>query len=272
MSSAPTTETVQNRMGDEGRNPMLSIIVCLYSNYGQFESTLKSLRALPKDSFEVVVSDSSSDSAPTQRLIAEINLEAQVEYLWEEPRGVYPAINAGLKKATGKWIYVLHSGDRLIEGSLSVLMSELQAAQTEIVLCKTLCMGNNKPLFKSHASKDSIFWPHQGVVVRADVHRKLGAYDERYQIVADQIFFHAIRDCYKVSFLPLAIAEYDLRGLSSRIDLRVRKEFWLVRKLYGVDPVTNFIWSYARPIIRGLIDRYLSPRLVDMYLKRKYGE
>ena len=253
------------------KSPFLSVVVCVKDDHDAFRETLTSLLGLESDLWELIVSDSSSDRGLTNAVIVQLGLKSRTHYVWREARGVYPAINEGIQRITGDWVYVLHSGDQLHQESIQPMMIELRKAKTQILLFQTLCMRNNKALFTSHADKDSIFWPHQGVVVRAAVHRELGAYDERYKIVADQLFFHAVRARYEVSFLPLAIAEYDLGGLSSSIDLKVRKEFWLVRKLYGVDPVTNFIWSYVRPITRGLIDRYLSPRLVDIYLKRKYG-
>lgn len=254
------------------RSPLLSVIVCVKDNHDAFRKTLISLLSLPGDLWELIISDSSQDRGLVGAIIAECELESPAKYVWSEPRGVYPAINEGLCRVSGDWVYVLHSGDRLVEQSVDALISEMKTAQTEIVLFRTLCMRNNKPIYKSRADNTSIFWPHQGVVIRAEVHQELGTYDERYKILADQIFLHAARARYRSSLRPLVIAEYDLSGISSSIDLHVRKEFWLVRKIYGVDSLTNFFSSYVRPIIRGFIDRFLSPRIVDAYLKRQYGD
>ena len=252
--------------------PLLSIIVCVKDDQEAFRATLESLAALPVGSSEVIVSDGSEDRRETEAQINEIKLGLEVRYLWNPPLGVYPAINEGLRCVRGEWVYVLNSGDLLIHASAGSLFCALGESTSDILLFQVSCIRDGTPVFESKADMRSIFWPHQGVFLRHKIHRQLGFYNEGFKVVADQVFLHMARARYSTSVFKEVIAEYDLRGISSGTDLRIRKEFWLVRKMHGVNPLTNFFWSYVRPIIRGLIDRFLSPRIVDAYLKRRYGD
>lgn len=90
--------------------PLISIITVCYNAGDTIERTLRSVSAQTYQNIEYIVIDGGSSDS-TLELIAHLAPQALV---WSEPdRGIYDAMNKGLRHATGDYIWYLNAGDAL---------------------------------------------------------------------------------------------------------------------------------------------------------------
>ncbi|MBI3555404.1 MAG: glycosyltransferase [Deltaproteobacteria bacterium] len=97
--------------------PRLSIVTITYKDSKGLRETLESLRALGPAfesgcPWELVIVDSS----PTENAATLAPLRGKISrlvHLTTPAEGVYAAINAGLAKACGEYVWFLNGGDRL---------------------------------------------------------------------------------------------------------------------------------------------------------------
>jgi len=248
----------------------LSVIVCTRDYHEVFGKTLESLRGIPSDFFEVIVSDSSSHPEITKQIIAEAGLRASVSYCWSEPQGVFPGINAALPHARGRWIHVLHSGDLLLSESVDPLIEALESSTADILVFHIVYMRSGEYVYFKKISQDSMTLPHQATFVRSYVHEEIGLYDERYKFAADQVFLHAARTRFRVKVLEPVVVAFDISGLSSKLKWRVMREASALYKLYGYGPFKRLFHAYAFQIFRRFTTDLISPKVMDLYSRRRH--
>ena len=90
-------------------NPLISIITVTYNAEDVIEKTLKSLREQSFQDFEHLVIDGASKDK-TLQIVSDYSLP-QTKVFSEPDRGLYDAMNKGLKKARGSYVIFLNAGD-----------------------------------------------------------------------------------------------------------------------------------------------------------------
>lgn len=146
------------------------------------------------------------------------NLEARIERLKvvsEPDSGIYNAINKGVRDAKGEWFYVLGADDYILNPeTLDKLLLEEEDCDEIATICVT--HSSIRPI-----TLDRIFYAspycHQGTVIKTNVLRSLGGFDERYRICADYDLFLKLHKAAKcIHIKDVVFAYYDDRGMSSK--------------------------------------------------------
>ena len=101
--------------------PWLSIITVVKDAPIDFARTLESLRTQNLEGVEYLVIDSSTDSAVIPRTLEQSGI--LFSYHWCEPAGIYAAMNIGLSKAMGTYVYFLNAGDELLPEVLTQVLT-----------------------------------------------------------------------------------------------------------------------------------------------------
>lgn len=92
------------------RNPVFSIITVTYNASRFLESTILSVLSQTYPEIEFLIIDGASTDG-TQDIIQKY--ESRISYWSSEPdRGLYDAMNKGLAKATGDYVWFINSGDK----------------------------------------------------------------------------------------------------------------------------------------------------------------
>ena len=87
----------------------LSVITVNYNNITGLKKTFESVFCQTNKEFEYIVIDGASVDGSVDEIIAH---KADIEYYVSEPdRGVYDAMNKGIKVATGDYCVFMNSGD-----------------------------------------------------------------------------------------------------------------------------------------------------------------
>jgi glycosyltransferase involved in cell wall biosynthesis len=197
-------------------------------------AALASLSIQKNIQLEVIVVDGANEPEAFHSLPS---YSFPVHFIHEKDNGVYDAMNKGISKAQGTWIYILGSDDILVnENSLSNLIS--RGSQADIVF------GNVENTGLSHSATTKIhiptfpngmIWKHtlhqQGVIYKRSLFQAR-AFNTDYKILGDYEFhFHLKNKNVKVEYVNETVAQCDANGLSKRYvwklyaeEIRLKKE------------------------------------------------
>ncbi len=148
-------------------------------------------------SYEVIIVDGNSKDGTQQYLES---LQPPFHYISETDEGVYDAMNKGIEKSKGQWLYFLGSDDQLYDSN--VLMNIFKddfGSEVDLIIGNIKYDSNGKGAH--HLNKDggirksnwsSRLWltnsvHHQGVFYRRAVFENT-SYDLSYKILADYDF------------------------------------------------------------------------------------
>lgn len=164
--------------------------------------------------------------------------DSELHIIQEEESGIYGAMNTGLKKAAGRYIYFIGQDDVLLPSAASAICQGIENS-AEMILADVF--WGNRYVFKNKASRNTLIWKnwcHQGVFYnRLKFLHAIGEYPVKFQAQADHyinIVFSAIPGLKWTKYCG-AIAWYSTDGFSSRVkDLEFRHAFpEIVRKHFG---------------------------------------
>lgn len=206
--------------------PILSIITINLNNADALLLTINSVINQTNTSYEYIIIDGGSNDDS-------INIINQYKsyisyYKSEKDKGIYCAMNKGIKVAKGEYCLFLNSGDLLYDKAV-VSQLEIENLTADIINFNVFVTGKyqNKTIVPS--KKDISFYTfykhtiiHQATLIKRELFSSVGFYNESLVIVADWEFFMKalfINNCtYQSSNIILSI--FDSDGISSKPENR----------------------------------------------------
>jgi glycosyltransferase involved in cell wall biosynthesis len=203
-----------------------SVIIPTFRD-NRIAAALASIALQKNIQLEVIVVDGANEPEAFQSLPS---YSFPVHFIHEKDNGVYDAMNKGISKAQGTWIYILGSDDVLAnDNTLSNLIS--RGSQADIIF------GNVENTGLSHSATTKIhipsfpngmIWKHtlhqQGVLYRRALFQERN-FKTSYQILGDYEFhFHLKNKNVKVEYVNETVARCDANGLSKRYVWKLYKE------------------------------------------------
>ncbi len=184
------------------------ITVCLNSEK-TIENTIRSVISQNYNQIEYIIIDGGSKDK-TIELINKYKYSI-TKLVSEKDRGIYSAINKGLKLATGDIVSILHSDDFYADVNVlsKIAIQFNNNANLECFIGTTLMKrrNNNKILrkysplhFKKWMMYLGISPPHPSMFVKNIVYKKYGFYKENYKIAADFEFYLRIFIKHKINY------------------------------------------------------------------------
>jgi glycosyltransferase involved in cell wall biosynthesis len=169
--------------------PKLSIITINKNNAQGLEKTIQSVINQTYKDFEYTIIDRASTDGSVEIIKKYQN---KIDYWISEPdKGIYNAMNKGIKVAKGKYLLFLNSGDWLIENN--VLERVFNIDFSEDIVYGNIKVDNKwikqypKHLTLRYFIKDTL--PHPASFIKTSLFEKTGFYDENYIIASDFKFF-----------------------------------------------------------------------------------
>ena len=209
---------------------LLSIITINLNNKNGLEQTLRSIISQSFKDYEIII----IDGASTDGSLDVINNYSQyITYcVSENDSGVYNAMNKGLVKANGEYLYFLNSGDVLYDdGVLNKVVSEF--GDVDIVYGDVeLVPSNRKSFIKTYPNTLTMnfFYNsslcHQSIFFRKILFDRYGLYSEEYKYSSDWLFTMNCLVFENCSYLHVndIIVRYDLTGISFTCGDELKKE------------------------------------------------
>lgn len=206
-----------------------SIITVNYNNRDGLRKTIVSVVSQSYKDFEYIIIDGGSTDGSCE-VIEEF--ADQITYWVSEPdKGIYNAMNKGIKAAHGEYLNFMNSGDCFYDEN--VLKNTLQYLTAEIVHGRLFYNSGRERSVYLHGDPDMQHFidntlNHQSSFIA----RKLfdgTLYDEQYKIVSDWKFFMEKLILQNCSFLsiPVKVGIFEEGGISesnSSLDAKERKE------------------------------------------------
>lgn len=197
----------------------LSIITINYNNKVGLQRTIDSVIAQSYQDFEWIIIDGGSIDG-SKELIEQNDVHISY-WISESDKGIYNAMNKGIKVAHGEYLLFLNSGDYLAEKDVLYKVIPLLNG-------KDFYVGNqlngNKLIMPNIDTVENLcntmaFWglPHQSVFINKQIFAVYGLYCEELLIVADWwLFYNAlILGQSTIAKLSILISVYDTHGISS---------------------------------------------------------
>ena len=203
----------------------LSIITITYNDLNNLKLTINSVINEINDRIEYVIIDGASKDGSVDYLNTIVN---QNVCIFSEPdKGIYNAMNKGIKKSHGEWVLFLNSGDVLLPGTLpKILMcldEQYDCFYGDIYL--SLCYQGKQYYKKEKASpiidlnnlRKHMLFSHQALLCKRNVLVKVNGFDEKFRTAADwDLIIRITKKKVKYKYLDTTIAIYDKTGVSSK--------------------------------------------------------
>lgn len=201
--------------------PAVSIITICRNEAGSIAETFHSVLSQSFSDVEYIVIDGASTDG-TSRIVE--SYANRLAYWVSEPdRGIYNAMNKGIRKAKGDYLAFLNGGDRFytndtllkvfaVPHNADILYGDIFKETSGIIrFCEMASFKPNAGYLFSH----TIY--HQASFVRRDLFERIGLYDESYRISGDLEFFKRaiIKNHATTEYLPMVIAIFNTNGISS---------------------------------------------------------
>ena len=200
----------------------VTVVTAVLNDAGHIEQTILSVISQTDIEIEYIIVDGDSKDG-TLELIGKY--KDKISLLISEPdRGVYDAMNKGIKYSTGDFVYFLNSGDVLLNPSIlsKIKLEELKERNAIIYGNVVVAYGNiealekPRPFFNSKMKFKGIGICHQSMFFPGELIRN-EKYDLSYNIAADyDLAYRLWRKGTVFLYKDITIAKYDWgKGISS---------------------------------------------------------
>lgn len=158
--------------------PRITVITVCLNELEAFKRTLKSIDDQECRDFEWIIIDGASTDG-TREELSQQNAE-WIRFISEEDDGIYDAMNKGLKRARGEWIWFMNAGDQFLDsssirrvvdasGSFDIVFGEVavENSQREIIGTRSEVTPHNLPAeLRKEQFQRGMVVSHQAFVVR----------------------------------------------------------------------------------------------------------
>ena len=216
------------------QEPWLTIITIVRNDPEGFRRTLESVAVQELGDVQILVVDGSENRSQIQAAIRSAGVE--VDYAWEAPKGIYPAMNSGIARAGGTYSMFTNAGDVLhspkVVADLREQLKELEVSwgygQVRFIEPDGTAILPT-PFDYSHEKRRCFsggrFPPHQGTFARTELLRDLGGFDTKYRICADYALFLKLSQVSNPLEVGAVISDFYVGGLSTVAWKESLKEF-----------------------------------------------
>ena len=252
---------------------MISIITVTFNAASTLETTLESIERQTYRNFEVVAVDGGSSDDTVE--IFKRHPKHLGTLISEPDKGVYDAMNKGVRAAKGSVLFFLNAQDTFYDNHVLERVAEaFESAERPYIVFGDINFTNRQGLPESElttppnqvrcykdAGPNEPGICHQCIFYRKELFDRLGGYDLKYRIFGDFDFniraFDFAGDRYK--YIPYVIANFDLGGLSTLVNSKYRvqqhQENMELREKYERMKVATrrrkFMFSKGRSILDG---------------------
>ncbi|MDP4266624.1 MAG: glycosyltransferase family 2 protein [Bacteroidota bacterium] len=165
-------------MNTNPSRPQISIITVVFNSEKYLEGTILSIINQTYKNIQYIIIDGGSTDS-TVDIIKKY--EDQIYYWVSEPdKGLYDAMNKGMNKATGEYLWFINSGDKIFEKDTVESIFSEKKDYTDIYYGETVITDENNNIIGMRRLKtpESLNWKsfqkgmlvcHQAIIVRRNV-------------------------------------------------------------------------------------------------------
>jgi len=219
--------------------PAISVIIAVFNAKRTLANALQSVSEQTFPAHEVLVIDGGSTDGTVE--VIQANQTHITHWLSEPDRGVYDAINKGIRMATGDWIYILGSDDVLASKDVFESISGHLTDSVSLVFGS----AHNVNIRQSMVPEMHLSSMGPMIYLKNTLHQQSAFYrktlftpesfDPSMHVLADYDFhLQLYRNKTPFTKLDVVVAACDASGLSKQFKWSLyREEFTLKRKRLG---------------------------------------
>ncbi len=216
----------------------ISIITSCYNRNQTIPDAIGSVLMQDYPNIEYIIVDGASTDGSIETICSAIaGHEDKVKFVSEPDRGMYEAINKGIKMATGDYIGLVHSDDFLYSPhTMSNIVKQLKTTNADFLYGDGLFVNseNTDKVVRKWIGGTYRLWKvrhgwlplHPTCYIHRDVMMRRGLYNESYRIAADSdlLFRYLLGGDITVTYLHEYIIKMRMGGMST--DKVRRKQMW----------------------------------------------
>jgi len=221
----------------------------------------------------IVVDGGSTDGTVS---LIEANGDIVNRFVSEPDRGIYDAMNKGIRLSTAPYLLFLNAGDTLYDAdTLSRMTEALEERDADLLYGDVLLEKDGTEWIKRQPRRLSLRYLfvnnlcHQSIVFKRSLFERFGSFDAGEALLADFKFLFALKLSGEVSMRHAAriVCRYPLTGVSSRTSFayNYRHRSRVIKSLTGgrLYWLYQVCWFAFKPltVLRDRWARWTSPRL-----------
>jgi glycosyltransferase len=242
----------------------ISVITASYNSAATIGATIESFLEQTHPDKEMLIIDGASSDQTLE--IAQSFGSNQIRIFSEPDKGVYDAMNKGLRLFAGAAVGFLNSDDtfhsRTVMAAIAAAMEEADIVYGDLNMVtdhrtKKLVRAWRGGKFHNYSFQLGWVPPHPAFYMRREVAETVGEYDLSYVTTADYDYMLrsiALND-FRVKYLPQVFADFQMGGISTqgwRVTLRGNLECLRSRREHLNAPIIDaaFFLRFARRILQ----------------------
>ena len=259
------------------KNIKFSIIIVSLNTKNDFIKTINSIYNQRYNNFEIIVIDGNSNDG-TVLEINKLNKKIKKKVI-EKDKGIYHAMNKGIKYITSDLTVFLNSGDifsnRNILSKINLIFQKQKSV--DIIVGKNIVNSSFKYFSKYKKINDLTFssaFSHQSTFIKSQLFLEK-KYNLKYKIAADFEFFKYCYNKKKIFYYTnITLSASKVDGISNKNRLLALSEFYDISKKYNnskkilffIKYVCNFFYISLVDLIKLIIPK----KITLLILKFKY--
>ncbi|MBK0382250.1 glycosyltransferase [Pedobacter sp. SD-b] len=225
------------------KKPLLSVITVVFNNVKHIERTIKSVAQQTYPNIEYLIIDGKSTDG-TLAIIEKY--KENIDIVLSEPdKGIYDAMNKGLKLAKGDYILFMNSGDEIYDKNTVATIFKDQAfadiyyGETEMIDEDLINQGQRRHKAPERLDLNSFRFgmsvSHQAIYIKKSITK---FYDPQYQLSADiDWILDAISKAKTIMNTKMYVAKYLIGGMSKKRQRQsLLERYQIFKKYYGFFP------------------------------------
>ena len=189
----------------------LTIISVNLNDKSGLTKTIESVRKQTKKDFEYIIIDGQSQDGSIE--VIERNSDLIDKYLSETDKGIYDAMNKGIKIASNEWIIFMNSGDLFADDKvISNFYSTIKVSKNKSFFYSDT-LRSNGDIFRCAKKENRIV--HQSLFYKKEIHNIEGYYITNKNFITADFFFFLTCYKYKWEKVNYIISIIDINGVSN---------------------------------------------------------
>lgn len=216
---------------------LVSVITPCLNSKNTIQDTMESVLCQSYKNIEYIVVDGGSTDG-TVEILKEYALlfGNRMRFVSEKDKGIFPAMNKGIRMSHGQLIGILNSDDYYEKDAVEKMAAQYRAGMYQVLYGYMRVMGLRRKYYicrDRHQQLMEAMIPHPTCFVSRNVYRDFGLYLECFRFASDYELMMRLNRTGKVRFqcIPEIITNFQLGGASS--GRRTKYEVALIRFLYG---------------------------------------
>ena len=220
----------------------ISIVTIVRNDAAHIAETIESVLSQDYPDLEYVIIDGGSTDG-TVEIIEKYRSQLAV-FVSEPDKGIYDAMNKGIRKTTGDVIGMINSGDKYYPGAFQTVAESFGSTPGRRIFWGDVQyehLGRVKG-FRENNRYIGAFAPHPSMFVPRAVYDEIGLYDDTFRLLGDYDFMYRAVNVKNVGvlYVPELIAFYLEGGISDQRIYRCLCDELRVKIRYGADPFAAY--------------------------------